>query len=235
MRLIALRFVFFVAAVVALAPVAQATTPLVSCLSDGVALSDGVYTPFDWGMSSPVTLPYTVVTYSCTFSAALTEVRVLDAYQGGDMFKVEVSGDQKMTLYSSAVPQTIVTSPYGYSDLAQVWWSTDSAWALEAYYSRLAVWLPAGTYSFTITVVQSAINENSARGQVTYWDSGEAFIRVTSASVSSSVTTGSPNVVAPVTQPYAVVAPLMEPHDANATGATQRSRANRNANGAPVR
>jgi len=140
-----------------------------------------------------------------------------------------------MTLYSSAVLQTIVTDPDGYFDLAQVWWSTDSAWALEAYYSRLAVWLPAGTYNFTITVVQSAIDDSSAPYNARYFNSGEAFIRVASANVSSSARKGSPSVVAPLTQPYSVVAPLMAPYDANATGATQPSRANRNANGAPVR
>jgi hypothetical protein len=114
----------------------------------------------------------------------LTELRVLDAYTSGDMYKVEISGAQTMTLYTSRVPLS-ATDDTVYIYAIQVWWNLDAAWALEKYYSRLAIWLPpeasGNHYTVKIFLYRPAADEELSTLALPVWFSrGEVFVRAVS-------------------------------------------------------
>lgn len=110
----------------------------------------------------------------------LTEIRLLDAYTSGDMYKVNITGDQTMTLYTSRVPLSATDDPV-YVYATQVWWNLDAAWTLEKYYSRLAIWVPPGNYTVTISLYRPAADQDtSTLLNPVFFTRGEVFLRAAS-------------------------------------------------------
>jgi hypothetical protein len=110
----------------------------------------------------------------------LTEIRLLDAYTSGDMYKVDITGAQTMTLYTSRVPLS-ATDDLLYIYAIQVWWNLDAAWTLEKHYSRLAIWVPPGNYTVTISLYRPAADQDTSTLLNPVWFSrGEVFLRAAS-------------------------------------------------------
>jgi hypothetical protein len=119
----------------------------------------------------------------------MNEVVLLDAFSGGDIYRVDITGHQTMSLFSSRVPLSALDDPGCPSCIypIQVWANADSAWKLEKYLSRLVIWLPQGTYTFKIYLQRAAVDDS-----VSYWGTGggadylvpfsavEFFFRITS-------------------------------------------------------
>jgi hypothetical protein len=125
-----------------------------------------------------------------------TELRVVDAYAGGDMFQVTVSpypppgpAGQQIVAVAPGVPLQIVansswvplsTDPEyiytGYYSPVLVQDDPDMAWSIPKYFSRFSVVLPPGfKYTITITVIQLA-HDPATWGVIA---SGSAYLRAT--------------------------------------------------------
>jgi len=114
----------------------------------------------------------------------MTQVVLLDAYTGGDIYRVEISSaSQTMNLFSSRVPLSVWDDPDGvqYVYAAQVWANLDAAWSLEKYFSRLVVWLPEGTYTLKVYLYRAAVDEDrSTWSHLIPFVHGEVFLRIAS-------------------------------------------------------
>jgi hypothetical protein len=131
---------------------------------------------FNW-TSAPVG---TQVAQFSLGTTTLTELRVVDAYQNGDMFKIQVNGSSSC---SGSVIFTVSTSPVSNPrDWDQLWNDKDSAWKLDGIYSGLSLTLEPGSYTITISIVQSALDGTT--GQPI--NAGKAYVRASTNSTSLS-------------------------------------------------
>ena len=170
---------FLLAAPVILLPTASASSDfpiptLNTCQGGGTAFC---WQNFMWsgGASSDY-----FQTYTLTTPAHPTELRITDAFAGGDMFTVNVSctsgvcGTDSVTLRTSLVPQTVWTAE---AYLPDTYYPTtaqndpDTAW-VSPYHSKLSLWLlPSCTYTIKIALLQSAFSGS------TPLNGGVAYIR----------------------------------------------------------
>jgi hypothetical protein len=147
---------------------------------------DGTWQWFGWDS------PGVIATYTFGVTGnGQTQLQIVDAFQGGDTFVVNINGGNgnTMTLYSSPVPLNtyapesvggVLTPPPYYP--ANVQADPDAAWKLDAYFSQLSVWLGAGSYTVTISLQQSAVDADTGVAM----DNGVAFIRAGSYAATSS-------------------------------------------------
>jgi hypothetical protein len=166
-----LRLAFVVAAVLASAFAASAANPTPLIPGSG-------WQTFDWDNPGSVA----VATFSLDLRGAtgLTQLTILDAFAGGDMFKVVIAyGNTSVPLFTSHVPLTTLPEENnGEYYPALVWDDIDAAYRLERYYSRLSLALPAGVkYTITIYLTQSALDPTAQPDIPTPITSGLAYIR----------------------------------------------------------
>ena len=174
------RFAFFWVAVFVFASIASAAAlPQNSCTATGqgwvATTPDGWFDIFWYGQ------PGNQIAHCQLYlTKPLTEIRLLDAYTSGDMYKVDITGQQTMTLYTSRVPLSATDDPV-YIYAIQVWWNLDASWLLEKYFSRLAIWVPPGNYTVTVSLYRPAANEDTSTLLNPVWFSqGEVFLRAAS-------------------------------------------------------
>ena len=176
-----LHLAFLVMAV--LAPGSTAVAQVVSCFTPDP--SSG-WQDIGWSGQAPSQIA------ECdnqSLSGLMNEVVLLDAFSGGDIYRVDITGQQTMSLFSSRAPLSTFNDPGCPSCIypVQVWANADSAWKLEKYLSRLVIWLPQGTYTFKIYLQRAAVDDSAS-----YWGTGggadylvpfpavEFFFRITS-------------------------------------------------------
>jgi hypothetical protein len=147
--------------------------------------TDGTWQYFDWDKAG------VIATYTFVVEVnGQTPLQIVDAFQGGDTFKVDINdgNGNTMTLYSSPVPLN-TTAPASIGGIphpppyypANVEGDPDAAWKLDAYFSQLSVWLGAGSYTVTISLQQSAVDADTGVAL----DNGIAFIRAGSFAATS--------------------------------------------------
>jgi hypothetical protein len=175
---------FLLAAPVILLPTASASSPTDPPDASSATLNtcQGGGTAFCWQnflWSGGASSNY-FQTYTLTTPANPTELRITDAFAGGDMFTVNVSctsgvcGTDSVTLRTSLVPQTVWTAE---AYLPDTYYPTtaqndpDTAW-VSPYHSKLSLWLlPSCTYTINIALFQTAISGSTSL------NGGRAFIR----------------------------------------------------------
>ena len=161
-----MRFAFVLAVVLVSATVALDAQTTVK-LTPGAAWQE-----FLWTSLGQVSTTFTLNTTGAT---DVTDLRMVDAFVGGDMFRVDITQPgPNLVLYSSLVPLT--TKPSLLPDYypAQVWFDADAAWQLEQYYSRVLISLPPNQkYTITVTVLRDSVDGDSGL-PIT---SGRAYIR----------------------------------------------------------
>ena len=173
MKLTNLRFALFLTALLVPASIAS---------PDNLTPGSG-WQYFSWSNCTKVPCSTTPTwTVDLTSATGPTELRVVDAFAGGDMFAVTVypyppPAGGTLSTQSSWVPLSTDVDGIGlygiYTPLVAED-DVDAAWSLSKYFSRLDITLPAG-YSYTITIT----NIQLARDPETFAviSSGGAFIR----------------------------------------------------------
>jgi hypothetical protein len=114
------------------------------------------------------------------------------------MYRVDISGAQTMTLYTSSVPLTATDDPT-YIYAIQVWWNLDAAWTLEKYFSRLAIWLPpeapGNHYTVKIFLYRPAADQDLSTLAAPVWFTrGEVFVRAVSFAAPQGISASTPGV-----------------------------------------
>jgi hypothetical protein len=171
-------------------PVDGSDATLTACQGGGTAYC---WQNFAW---STTPSPSYFQKYKLVPQANPTELRITDAFAGGDMFTVNVSctggdcgSDGTITLRTSLVPQTVWTAEAylpGTYYATTVWNDPDAAW-VSSYHSKLSLWLlPNCEYTIKIALLQTAISGT------TQLNGGRAYIRA-----EYYLTDGHNNILAP--------------------------------------